>query len=87
MSFIQTDRQWHFSSELELEKVVWRNLPALLNVKPLRRQFSVEGKVCDLLAVDSAGSLVIIELKNNPAKFCLSDDSTSHRWAVLSVAE
>ena len=69
MSFIQTGQQWHFDSELALEEVVWRNLPGLLNVEPLQRQFSVEGKVCDLLAVDSAGQLVIIELKNTEDRY------------------
>ena len=69
MTFIQTGQQWHFSSELALEEVVWQHLPALLNVKPLRRQFSVEGKVCDLLAANSAGELVIIELKNTEDRY------------------
>ena len=69
MTFIQTNQQWHFSSELELEEIIWRNLPALLNVSPLRRQFSVEGNVCDLLAVNSAGELVIIELKNSEDRY------------------
>ena len=69
MSFIQAGQQWHFGSELALEEVVWRNLPSLLNVEPLQRQFSVEGKVCDLLAVDSAGQLVIIELKNTEDRY------------------
>ena len=55
MPFIQTAQQWHFSSELELEEVIWRNLPSLLDVEPLRRQFSVKGSVCDLLGVDRAG--------------------------------
>lgn len=49
--------------------MLWRNLPKLLNVEPLSRQFSVEGKVCDLLAVDSAGHLVIIELKNTEDRY------------------
>ena len=69
MPFIQTNQQWHFSSELELEEVVWRNLPALLNVNPLCRQFSVDGNVCDLLAVNSVGELVIIELKNSEDRY------------------
>ena len=69
MSFIQTGQQWHFDSELALEEVVWRNLPHLLQVEPLQRQFNVEGKVCDLLAVDSAGQLVIIELKNTEDRY------------------
>ena len=69
MAFIQTAQQWHFDSELALEEVVWRNLPSLLNVEPLQRQFSVEGKVCDLLAVDSVGQLMIIELKNTEDRY------------------
>ena len=69
MSFIQTGQQSHFDSELALEEAIWRNLPSLLQVEPLQRQFSVEGKVCDLLAVDSAGQLVIIELKNTEDRY------------------
>ena len=66
MSFIQTGQHWHFSSELELEELVWRNLPQL---QPLRRQFTLDGKVCDLLAVDSTNTLVIIELKNSEDRY------------------
>ncbi|MEM6598440.1 MAG: endonuclease NucS domain-containing protein [Cyanobacteria bacterium P01_C01_bin.69] len=69
MSFIQTNQQWHFNSELELEETVWRNLPALLNIEPLSRQFSIAGKVCDLLAIDDTGRLVIIELKNTEDRY------------------
>lgn len=69
MTFIQINQEWHFSSELELEEIVWRNLPALLNVSPLRRQFSADGNVCDLLAVNSAGELVIVELKNSEDRY------------------
>ena len=39
-------------------------MPKLLNLKPLHRQFSIDGKFCDLLAVDKADRLVIVELKN-----------------------
>lgn len=69
MSLIQTGQRWQFSSELDLEEVVWRNLPELLNVAPLRRQFAISGKFCDLLAVDASDQLVIIELKNSEDRY------------------
>ena len=69
MALIQIGQAWQFRTESDLEEVLWRNLPKLLNVEPLSRQFSVEGKVCDLLAVDSAGHLVIIELKNTEDRY------------------
>lgn len=68
-SFIQTGQQWHFSSELELEETIWRHLPDLLNLIPLRRQYAIDGKVCDLLAVDSNNTLVIVELKNSEDRY------------------
>ena len=69
MSLIQTGQRWQFSSELDLEEVVWRNLPELLNVEPLRRQFAISGKFCDLLAIDASDQLVIIELKNSEDRY------------------
>jgi len=64
MALIKSGQSWKFRTESYLEEVVWRNLPKLLNLKPLHRQFSVDGKFCDLLAVDKADRLVIVELKN-----------------------
>ena len=64
MAFIQAGQNWQFSTESDLEEVIWHNLPALLNLKPLSRQFSIGGKVCDILSVDASNQLVIIELKN-----------------------
>ena len=86
MPFIQTAQQWHFSSELELEEVIWRNLPSLLDVEPLRRQFSVKGSVCDLLGVDRAGHLVVIELKNAEDRY-LVQQLTRYYDALINENE
>ena len=64
MALIQSGQSWKFRTESDLEEEVWHNLPKMLNLKPLHRQFSIDGKFCDLLAVDKADRLVIIELKN-----------------------
>ena len=85
MSFIQTAQQWHFSSEQALEEVIWRNLAELLGVKPLCRQFSIDGKVCDLLAVDTADSLVIIELKNTEDRYIVQQ--LTRYYDALKYAE
>ena len=86
MSLVQTNQQWQFSSELALEDIVWRNLPELLNVEPLRRQFSIDGKVCDILAVDSAGHLVIIELKNTEDRY-IAQQLTRYYDAIANENE
>lgn len=64
MSIIKSGQAWQFRTELELEEIIWRNLPELLNLQPIKRQFSVAGQYCDLLAVGSSNQLTIIELKN-----------------------
>ena len=69
MAFIQAGQSWQFSTESDLEEVVWHNLPKLLNLRPLSRQFSISGKFCDILAVDDANQLVIIELKNTEDRY------------------
>ena len=69
MAFIQAGRSWQFSTESDLEEVIWHNLPALLNLRPLRRQFSISGKLCDILAIDASNQLVIIELKNTEDRY------------------
>jgi RecB family endonuclease NucS len=55
---------WKFRSEAELEDFVWSNLEPLFGVSPLRRQYSVDGQFCDILAVTDDKQLVILELKN-----------------------
>lgn len=69
MAFIQAGQSWQFSTESDLEEVIWRNLPKLLNLNPLSRQFSISGKFCDILAVDEANQLVVIELKNTEDRY------------------
>ena len=86
MVLIQTGQTWQFSSELDLEEVVWRNLPALLNVQPLHRQFAISGQFCDLLAVDASNQLVIIELKNTEDRYVVQQ-LTRYYDAIKSAAE
>ena len=64
MAFIQSGQNWQFSTEADFEEIIWHNLPKLLNLKPLSRQFAISGKFCDILAVDDTGQLVVVELKN-----------------------
>jgi RecB family endonuclease NucS len=56
--------QWEFSSEQALEDFVWENLTNLLFLTPLKRQHTVNGERCDILALDLNGKLVVLELKN-----------------------
>ena len=86
MVLIQTGQTWQFSSELDLEEVVWRNLAALLNVQPLHRQFAISGQFCDLLAVDASNQLVIIELKNTEDRYVVQQ-LTRYYDAIKSAAE
>ena len=57
-------KNWQFENEFELEELIWQRLPQLLNLKPLKRQFSVRGQFCDILAIDDDQQLAVIELKN-----------------------
>ncbi len=60
----QSGNSWEFTSEAELEDFVWVNLQPLFGVFPLKRQYSVDGQFCDILAVSDDRQLVVIELKN-----------------------
>lgn len=64
MSLIQSGKSWQFRTESDLEEEVWRNLPKLLNLRPLNRQFSIGSKFCDIIAAEASNRLVIVELKN-----------------------
>jgi RecB family endonuclease NucS len=64
MAILQTGNSWQFGNEFELEEVLWQNLPALLNLQPFKRQYSVRGQFCDILALDDRRRLVVLELKN-----------------------
>ena len=56
--------KWKFESELALENFIWANLGNLFNLTPLKQQYSCNGEVCDILAVDEKQQLFILELKN-----------------------
>lgn len=60
----KTGKEWNFESELALEDFVWANLSCLLGLSALKRQYAVNGEVCDILALDQNGGLVVLELKN-----------------------
>ena len=57
----------------------------LLGVNPLCCQSSIDGKVCDLLAVDTADSLVIIELKNTENRYIVQQ--LTRYYDALKYAE
>ncbi|MEA5447623.1 hypothetical protein VB780_03515 [Leptolyngbya sp. CCNP1308] len=55
---------WAFHTEFNLEEFIWASLEPLLNLKPLARQYIIEGQVCDILAITPEQQLVVLELKN-----------------------
>jgi RecB family endonuclease NucS len=61
--------KWGFDSEKALEDFVHDNLNSLLGMTPLRRQYSVNREVCDILAIDQNKRLVVIELKNSEDRY------------------
>ncbi|MBN3961793.1 endonuclease NucS domain-containing protein [Nostoc sp. NMS8] len=60
----KTDSSWEFASEAALEDFVWDNLQQLSGLTPLKRQYTVKGEICDILALNDTRQLVILELKN-----------------------
>jgi RecB family endonuclease NucS len=64
MKLSRVGEMWQFDNEYVLEDLVWHHLLALLNLQPFKRQFSVRGQFCDILAIDHDHQLVVIELKN-----------------------
>lgn len=60
----KVDRNWQFASENNLEDFVWGKLNSLFGLSPLKRQYTVYGDICDILALDENSRLVILELKN-----------------------
>jgi RecB family endonuclease NucS len=55
---------WICENEAVLEDLLWRNLSHFFDLLPLKRQFSVDGQICDILALGKEGQLCILELKN-----------------------
>jgi Endonuclease NucS len=59
----QGETGWRFISEEVLEDFLWLNLP-FLGLEGLARQYGINGDICDIIARDAQGQLVILELKN-----------------------
>jgi len=74
---------WKFNSEADLETFVWDNLKNLFNLQPLKRQFSIRGEFCDILAIAENKTLVIIELKNTEDRY-LVQQLTRYYDRILS---
>ena len=55
---------WSFTTEFDLEEFIWASLEPLLNLKPLARQYGIQGQICDILATTPDQQLVVLELKN-----------------------
>lgn len=77
---------WEFTSEAALEKFIWENLPALFQLKPLKRQdITTTGESCDLLAVDHQGGLVVLALKNGEDRYLIQQ--LTRYYASLLAAQ
>lgn len=63
--------QWQFPDEQTLEETVWSHLGSLFSLNVLSRQFIIQNQICDLLAIDGRGQLVILELKNVEDRYIL----------------
>lgn len=61
--------QWSFYNESELEECIWTHLTNLFGLLPLKRQYSINGQFCDILAATSDQQLVVIELKNEVDRY------------------
>ncbi|HEY9694664.1 MAG TPA: endonuclease NucS domain-containing protein [Oculatellaceae cyanobacterium] len=65
----KTGERWDFPSEAVLEDFAWANLPQLLGLTPLRRQYSINNQFCDILALGKNQQLVVLELKNTEDRY------------------
>jgi RecB family endonuclease NucS len=73
---------WNFVDELELENFIWKHLFEIFHLEPLERQSTINGQICDILAVTQNKQLVIIELKNTEDRYSGYRISLVHReWA------
>jgi RecB family endonuclease NucS len=68
----KTDQGWKFIDESELETFVWDNLEEIFKLKPLTRQLSIKGEICDILATGENNQLAIIELKNTEDRYVIN---------------
>lgn len=65
----KTGQGWEFESEAVLEDFVWANLKRLLKLTPLKRQYRVNGQICDIIAADKNKRLIVVELKNSEDRY------------------
>jgi Endonuclease NucS len=65
----KTNQGWTIISEEALENFVYIHLHVLLDLKPLKCQYTVNGEICDILALGRLGELVILELKNSEDRY------------------
>lgn len=63
---------WFCENEAVLEDLLWRNLSHFFDLVPLKRQFSVDGQICDILALGKEGQLCILELKNIQDRYLIN---------------
>ena len=65
----KTGERWDFPSEAVLEDFAWANLPQLLGLIPFKRQYFINGQICDILALGENQQLVVLELKNTEDRY------------------
>ncbi len=63
---------WFCENEAVLEDLLWRNLSHFFDLVPLKRQVSVDGQICDILALGKEGQLAILELKNIQDRYVIN---------------
>lgn len=68
----KTDQGWKFIDESELETFVWDNLEEIFGLKPFKRQLTIQGEICDILAIGENNQLSIIELKNVEDRYVIN---------------
>ena len=65
----KTGTGWEFASEAALEDFVWANLEQLFGLTCLKRQYYINGQVCDILGLSENKQLVVLELKNTEDRY------------------
>lgn len=74
---------WRFATEASLEDFIWNNLENIFQLKPLKRQYYVDGNICDILALSDTRQLVIIEIKNSEDRYVIQQ-LTRYYHAILN---
>jgi RecB family endonuclease NucS len=68
----KTGQKWEFQSEAYLEDFVWSLLDELFDASPIKRQFSINGQFCDILALGQESNLLLVELKNEEDRYIVN---------------